>query len=267
MAKVYHQQWREQHESSRYPFSDESSLYSTDGLDIGADTFLDASVYPIGGSEQMHISRVSVETFKITIYVGTVAQPELCSAEFDPLEPPSMLRLADVYGRSAGVLVSEAVRLARFQGWPIGEHLFDQAASELAASVCIPTPEIGVRGVITDAGDVITGDIWIVGENGVVVQEDTSEDLGPGVRVIRVDIVGEPLFIQALCGEVTIGDALEPAFQAVSYLQTINGVPPDEHGNFALTVGSNEASDPIIRITPSSNGVVIEAVGQATGGV
>ena len=86
MPTPYHQPWREKHENSRYPFSDESSLLSVDGLDIGVDTFLDASVYPIGGSSQMYLSKVTVSTAKITIYIGTVAEPELCSAEFDPLE-------------------------------------------------------------------------------------------------------------------------------------------------------------------------------------
>jgi hypothetical protein len=259
-----HEQWREQHQASRYPFSDSASLVTTEGVAIAIDTLLDAQIYPIGGTSRMYLSSVVVGSAGVTLYIGTVAAPALCSTTFDPLSPPDNLRLEDSYGRAAGILISETLRLARFQAWAVGTHTFERSSTEFAAAVCVPTPEIGIRGLVTEAGDLFTGDIWILGEDGVVVREDPVEST-PEAPVIRVDVVGDPLFRRALCqgtAESPIG-AVE-LFEAVNYLQTINNMPPDAFGDFKITGGSNEAVDSILRVYPTPDGLRFEAVGQKT---
>jgi len=262
MADILHQQWREQHKASQYPFADRVGLVSLTGLEFGNDTLLDATLYPIGGDARLYLTSVVVVGSQITFNCGTPVTKELCSVTFDALAPPAMLRLTDTYERSAGVMVTDPLQLARFQSWSPGTHPFDQSASEFAASVCVPTPEIGVRGLLTEAGDLLTGDLWIVGTDGVVVREDPV-DAPAGVRVIRVDIVGDPLFRRRLCqGTAENPGGPLPLFGTLDYLRTINGLPPDEFGDFKITAGGNDAADTILRIYNTPNGVVFEAVGQ-----
>lgn len=259
---IIHPQWRDEQAPSRYPFSDAATLVTTGGIAMGVDTFLDARLYPIGGNTRLALYTVIVESGRVTLYIGTAANNDLCFTYFDPVEPPDLLRLEDVWGRSAGVLVSEALRLARFQSWEVGTHTFDPDAAEFAASVCIPTPEVGVRGMITEDGDILTGDVWVVGENGIVVREDL-DDIEEGTRTIRVDIVGDPLFKRALCGDKVSG--IVPLFVTPRFLKTINNVPPDEYGNYTITTAGNVSPDNILRITPTPEGLRFEAVGQRSG--
>lgn len=270
MPRLLHPQFRDELALVRYPFADTATLLTTAGIDLGADTFLDATVYPVGGSVRMYVSSVLVTSSVVIIYIGTAIEPQLCHAAFNTLSPPDNLKLTDAYGRDAGLLVSEPLRLARFQAWSHGTHTFEIEASELAASVCIPTPEIGVRGVITKDGDVLYGDVWIVGEQGAIVTEDTDSP-PPNSRVVRIDLVGDPLFKRYLCDQEltpTGGTAIK-LFTTKSYLKTINGIPPDEYGNFTISVGSNHTSGPIIRITPEyvSRALKVEVVGNRSGNI
>jgi hypothetical protein len=259
--RTLHPQWRDENEASRYPFADSATLASTTGLELGADTFLDAQLYPIGNAAGLYLTTVVVDTSDVTLYIGTTANSQLCSVTFDGLNPPSLLALTDAYGRPAGVLISEPLRLSIFRSWFRGTHSFAIDASPFVASVSVPTPEIGVRGIITEDGDVLTGDIWIVGEDGVIITEDTDDH--DGCRVIRVDIVGDPLFLRKLCQDQVSGDV--PLFVAKPFLQTINGLPPDAYGNFLMTAGGNDTEDTILRIYPTTEGLQFEAVGQRSG--
>lgn len=264
MTRHIHQQWRDEQEGGKFPFIASASLRSRTGIAIAADTFLDAHLYPIGGGEGLHIPQVDVFADRVKLYVGTETSKLLCFAEFDPLSPPTMLALTDSYGRPAGVLICSDIGLAVAQSWDQGTHTFTREATEFVATVCSPTPEIGVRGIITDDGDVLTGDIWIVGENGIVVREDPDIDV-PGGAVLRVDIVGDPLFRRALCdAEVETPSGNIPLLAVRNYLKTINHISPDQYGNFTIQVGTAAASDPILRITPTAAGLLFVAVGQPT---
>ncbi len=243
---------RDENEFSRYPFADTATLTTSSGQKIPAETFLDASLYPIGGRERMYIREINVQARVITISISDPRGAILCTGSFDALDPPSTVPLLDSFTRPAGMLLSDPLRLAIFSTWPVGVHTFALGASEFVSTVVIPTPEIGVRGLVTEAGDILTGDIWIVGDNGVVVRPD-------GDNIIRIDIVGDPLFVRRLC----LPDELvtQPRF-----IKTINGCPPDEFGNFNLVVGSHLASTTIIRILPTDAGLKIMAVGEVTKG-
>jgi hypothetical protein len=263
-ARIIHRQWRDEQADSKHPFADSASLISREGAAIDKAIFLDANIYPVGGSENMYLSSIAVGSDQVVLYIGTLADAQLCSGVFDPLNPPSTVRLEDMWGRAAGVLVSDELLLAQFQSWELGTYTFDDDAAEFAAAVCVPTPEIGVRGLITEDGDLFTGDVWLTGEYGVVVREDLDESDGDK-RVIRIDAVGDPLFRRLLC-EGTAQSPLGPVdlFKSINYLKTINGMAPDQYGDWKITAGSNEAYDTILRIYPTPEGVKFEAVGERT---
>lgn len=252
--RVLYPEFRAEQEFTRYPFADSASLASDTGRAIDADTFLDAGLYPVGAADRVYIANINVDTRAVTVTLGDARSTDVARATFDPLDPPSLVAFEDAAGRPAGVLVSEALRLGRFAAWGSGDHRFARGATEFAASCVTPTPGGGVRGFVTEQGDVLTGDVWFVGENGVVFRLD-------GDCTVRLDVVGDPLFVRNLCEPV---DLFEPPV----FVKTINGRPPDEAGNFNLTVGDQAApgGQTIVRINPTDDGLIVEAVGQRVRG-
>lgn len=253
--RIFYSEWRDEQAGSKYPFADRCPLTTDTGLVLAADTFLDAALFPVNTPRRLFLTEVrAAGTRTVTLVLGDEGGTELATVEFDPLDPPTELALADEYGRPAGLLVSTADRLSGFQTWGFGTHRFGQAA-EFAAACVIPVPGDGVRGFLLADGTLFTGDVWFVGEDGVVVRED-------GENVIRVDLVGDPLFRRRLC---------EPndLFATPNFIRTLNGRLPDANGDFKITVNSELAGDTILRVYPTDAGdaVRVEVVGQKLEGV
>lgn len=245
--RILFPEFRDQLEHTRYPFADGTTLATqTTKHVIDVDTFLDASLYPIGATSRLHILKINVTSRLVTIVLSDATRQPLASGSFDPLDPPSQVVFTDAYERPAGILVSEPIRLARFSAWAIAEHAFALGAAEFAAGCVIPLPAPGVRGVLTDKNELFTGDLWIVGDRGVVVREEDGD--------IRVDLVGSPLFVRELCDPVGL-------FNVPNFIRTINGCPPDANGNFNLTVGDHLSQETIVRIYAVDGVLVVEGVG------
>ena len=242
----------DQYEFTKYPFMDTATLISTDGQALDHDIFVDAILYPIGVTDTLHISSIVVAARAVQINIADSLQRVKCSTVFDPLFAPQLLQLVDQYGRPAGALISTSLKLARLTAWQTVTHTFIPAATTFVPSVTIPTPEVGVRGILTTSGDLFVGDFLLVGDNGVVVREET-----PGC--IRIDIVGNPLFRRQLCTPVEL-------FTTPRFVKTINGCPPDQYGNFNLTVGDHADDSTILRIYSTNTGLVIGAAGANTKG-
>lgn len=244
-------EFRDEYEPTRYPFADTALLTPTrDEMQaLDADMFLDASLYPIGATGFLYIDRINIAQRAVTISIADQNLRSKASVIFDPLFAPDVLRVSDPFGRPAGVLVSNSIRLARFGSWPPGDHLYRPTSTTFVVACVIPTPEVGVRGILTARDELLTRDVLIVGDNGVVVRQGTSPDN------IRVDIVGDPLYIRKLCGPAE-------RFSTPLFIKTINGCSPDPQGNFNITVGDHFNETTIIRVYPSADGLVVEAVGQ-----
>jgi hypothetical protein len=252
-ARILFPEFRDEQSDSLYPFADSATLLADTGFKINRDTFIDASIYAIGATPGVYIASITVGPDTITIALAAGNTAALCSTTYNPLNAPSTgeLTLVDLYGRPAGLLLATKNSLTLFGGWPIGVHTFASAATEFVAAVVCPAQEAGVRGLLLN-GELFTGDVWLIGDQGVVLRQTTP-------NVIRVDIVGDPLFKRALC----LDDAGEPvaAFKPKSFLKTINGCGPDDYGNFNITVASPNIGDSILRIYPENNVLKIEAVG------
>ena len=254
-ARILYPQFRDEQDDSRYPFADSATLVSVESkLDIGRDTFFDASIYAVGAAKGVYISSITVTATAITIQVGDSSTKKLASATFNPLSVPDngVLDLIDIYGRPAGTLLSTAFLLARFSVWPLETHTFTAATAEFVASVVIPAQEPGLRGVQCPDGDLLTGDVWLIGDRGVVLRKE-------GSNTIRVDVVGEPLFSRHVCEPVG-------KFTPKTFLQTItaNGIPcgPDEYGNFVLTATGYSADDTVLRVYTQDGNLKIDTVGR-----
>lgn len=254
-ARILFPQFREEQSDSRYPFADRAALTSVERkLDIGRNTFIDATLHVIGGDARAYISSIVVTAELITINIGDSGNKLRANATFNPLAVPEngTLDIFDKYGRPAGMLLSTPLALASFGAWPLETHTFKIADTEFVASAVIPTNEPGVRGIAGPDGALLTGDVWLVGDRGVVLRKD-------GDDTIRVDVVGEPLFQRFLCEPV---DRFEPK----TFLQTItvNGITcgPDDYGNFNLTATGHAAADTVLRIYHQDGNIKIDTVGR-----
>ena len=253
-ARILFPEFRDEQAASRYPFADTATLQSTaaETIQIASDTFIDASFFAIGGGLRAYISSIVVTSQQVTIAVGDAGLTGRIAARYNPLSPPAngVLLFSDSYGRPAGMLLSTPIALARFSAWAIGTYSFTQNETEFVSTVVIPANEPGVRAIQTEKKQFLTGDIWLVGDQGVVVRQD-------GPHVIRFDIVGAPLFKRTLCEPQSVD------FPTKSYLKTINGCGPDEYGSFTFTATNQVVSDAVLRIYVDGETIVIDTVGRS----
>lgn len=269
--RIQHPEWRREQETTRYPFAERATL--TNDTDVILEgLFLDAQLYPVGGGARMYLSRVDIAHDTVTLVVGAPGVAELASGEFDLIEPPDTVALYDGYGRPAGLFVSEAIRLASFQSWNIGEHVFAITQTEFAATVCVPQPAVGLRGIALEDGTLFTGDVWIVGDDGVVVryEENTADgrncDEGPlrTFPTIRIDVVGDPLFKRRLCTPPELFET--PRFlRTITFQDNAQAIVcgPNARGDIKMTVNNDLAEDTVLRVRATPDGIVIEAVGES----
>lgn len=248
-TRIIFPQFRDEQDDSRYPFKDTATLRSDSNLDIGRSTFIDAVIHAINGLSAIHISSIVVTTQNVTIWLGDSSVTKICKAEFPAFGAPEIteLTLSDMYGRPAGLFVVDSVEISKFAGWPQGAHTFRPRATEFVSTVVIPAQEPGVRAVLPPTAELMTDDIWLIGDQGVVVRAE-------GEHVIRVDIVGEPLFQRFLCGPLN-------KFTPPQFVKTINGCPPDEYGNFTITATNLSAKDAALRVYPENNALKIDLLG------
>lgn len=242
-ARIIFPEFRDEQSDSRYPFSDDAKLKSTTGVQIPRDLFFDAALYVINASAPLYISSISVGSV-VTITIGDADVPDVATTSYNPLTPPAngALEVIDSNGRPVGLLLGQKDMLSALGGWEPITHRFAKTATEFVPGVVIPAKEPGVRALTaTNTAAFLTGDVWLVGRQGVVLRETAP-------NTIRVDIVGVPLFKRALC----FNDEQQPLpgvqFNPKTFLRTINGCGPDKFGNFTIAAAANSAADPTLRV-------------------
>lgn len=252
-ARIIFPDFRDEQADSKYPFADTATLKTAgEEFELPRDGFIDVVIFAINSGSNAYLSEVLIEGSTVTLIVGAANASDIASASYTPLSVPENghLYLQDEYGRPAGLLIMTKECLATFSGWPAGSHVFNPEDTEFVSSVVIPAQEQCVRAIQSpDALNFFTGDVWLIGDAGVVVRQESNE-------VIRVDITGEPLFKRLLC------EGTAENYRTGPFLQTINGCGPDEYGNFNIVVAGKSAPDAILRIYPQDGQLNIGMVGR-----
>ncbi len=268
MDRILFPAWRRENEPTKYPFAARATLVNAAGLAVTEGTFLDASLFPVGAAGPLYLSKVVVTHETAVLTVGDAADPARCAGTLRLVNPAADVVLADPVGRPAGVLVSEPARLAVVQSWGVGTHEFTPADTEFCATCCVPTPEVGLRGVLLESGELLTGDVWLVGADGVVLRGEEVEHPGPcgtGVptTVIRVDVVGDPLFRRRLCQPRDLFATPNPVrvVRVIGPDGAAFEVTPDGRGNLQMSGGNNLADDTVLRLHTTPTGLKVELVG------
>ena len=245
------EQWRAGPGRSRYPFADGARLAASTGRVVPPAVFVDAFLLVAGATGRVYLDSLVVADGQVTAVVGDGRARSQATGTFDPAAGPDLIALSDAAGRPAGALIADPAEVLELGTWPAGTHRFDPADGEFVASCVVPLPESGVTAFLLDDGAVLSGDVWLVGEDGVFLSN-------PDPEVVRVDVVGEPLWRRKAC---------EPngLFTEPRFVKTINGVAPDAAGRFTVTEGDGLAPRPVLRVRADAGGLIVELVGRRGG--
>lgn len=262
MPVLRHPEFIDELESTKYPFLPTASL-SNGSVSLLEGTFLDAHLYAVGGERRYYLSKVVVSSSSIEIHIGDFDSTSQMTGSVSLPITEDNVELFDSYGRPAGVLASEAIRLSLLAGWGVGEHVFDRDATEFCITCQMPVPDVGVSGIEYSEGKIISGKVWFVGEDGVVIRTEQSTDTsGNPVTVLRFDVVGDPLFLQKLCSPEELFSPINP----IKTLRIVQGsytydCQADDTGNFNIQMNDSLAADAALRIRTSDAGILFQVEG------
>ena len=246
MTEIIFPEFRDEFDSLNYPFSDDATLITTDNLPLDPALFLDAAIYPVGLSAGGRLVSIQVSTTQIVFTIGDSVSSNLATTTINLSSYSPTMPLTDSFGRPAGVLLIDPTLLPEIIAWPIGTHTFAVGGAEFVSTTCTPSPVSQVNGITVNGEGLLTGEVWLVGDRGVILRGYDNS--------VRVDIVGDPLFVRALCSPIQ-------QFTTPLFIKTINHQTPDAYGNFNITVSNSVTPDTILRIYPTNNGLKIEAAG------
>lgn len=213
-------EWLDEMADSRYPFEDAAPLRSNGSspVTVPNEFLLDACLY--AGFDEVGLYSITVPPDRSQPVTLAFAPPAADTFATASLTPGATL--ADVYQNrsAAGVLVLAPNWGDAAAGWPPGTHRFDHRRNRLVPAAVKTSPPVGVEG-FTAGGETLGGEVWVVGDDGVVIRPD-------GDGRLRVDVTGDPLFRRRRCEP-------DDAFVTPLFVRTINGHPPDAYGGFVVT--------------------------------
>jgi len=267
MVGIRHAEFIKELEGTNYPFIPTAKL-SNGLVTLLEGTFLDAHLYSVVGTQRHYISKVIVTSSKLSIIIGDSNESVRLTGEIAMPIDTDIVRLVDSYGRSGGMLVSEPSRLSLLTAWGVGEHRFEQKQTEFCVTCQMPIPDPGVTAIRLADGELLSGKVWLVGDDGVVLRTELSMDTdGNVVERLRVDVVGDPQFLQRLCNPEELFTPVNP-IRAIRIKQGdyVYDCEPDEQGNFSIQMNDSLAADAALRIRTTPEGIVITVEGSTNAG-
>lgn len=249
-------------ENTKYPFIATASL-SNGNVSFLEGTFLDAHLYSVDNGKRYYISKITVESSRCLLTIGDDEDAARLTGEIAIPGITANVRLSDAHGRPGGILVSAPDRLSVLSAWGVGVHTFDRGQTEFCVTCQMPIPDPGVTGFRLENGDVVSGRVWFVGDDGVVLSTAVAVDKnGNTFDRLQINVVGDPLFLQRLCTSENLFVPVNP----VRTLRIVNGnysfdCLPDEHGNFNIQMNDSLAADAALRIRTTVEGIVFEVEG------
>ncbi len=269
-------EWRDDNAATNYPFSDTATLTNDEGDFISTSTLIDAVFYPVGGLQDLYLSQIRVTATTLTFVVGDSGNAERCWAATvlqtvnDDSSADVVIPFRDSSGRVCGQFVTTRRRLTFFQSWSAGTHEFVYEQTAFVARVVHPLPAAGLGGIVLPSGESVTGEVWLLGDDGIVLQAGSTAKIKgtcgsfTTVQTINVNVVGDPLFRRRLCQDPEL-------FQGPQFIEEIIvqvgcdqlRLTPDERGEFKIVVGRNIAEDNILRAEVFPGGLRLGAVGES----
>ena len=240
----FYADWRYQNSLSRYPFTDDSAMLSTTGEIVPDNVFVDVSLIFVQASP-VALRRIDVANGKLIATFQNAIETELATATIlvDGVQAVGELIAESSYTK-IGLLVCNPAGLAEFARTAPTTMTFKPTAAKLNPRCMHNYQSQAVTSVATDRGSLQTGNVYLVGENGIVLTKIDTEILSVvdprfpvdtpitqprAVNRIRVDIVGDPLKNANDCN----ADAMPP-YNVGLFAQTVAGALPAGTGNIQL---------------------------------
>lgn len=254
MPRNQYPQWAAQQRASKYPFLDNAELLTDSGYTLPNDLFYDASVVLSQLTGPLRLSRIYREDAIARLEFSDDLNPVIASASVNIAEASNRVRVLNSQGLLAGVFMSQDSRLAWFQTLPQGIHTLVESA------VVVPSVVVTVPAVSTPQ------DTYLVGSDGVQLTCEPAKDIDADgklidVTLIRVHVVGDPLFVRARCDSDN--------FQSPRFVRTVifrqgtmeHACNGDADGNVTIIGTSSNSADAAIRVRPTANGLQVGYAG------
>lgn len=268
MTAIRFPEFLESLEQTKYPFVETATL-SNGKVSFFEGTFLDAHIYAIEGTGRYYLAQVVVASDSFKIIIGDQTDPARLSGIINTPVTDEVVQLTDKYGRPGGCLVSSADRLAALAAWGLGTHTFERSQTEFCITCQITMPDPGVTGLLLPSGEILSGNVWLVGDSGVVLSTEQIEDSdGKTYSNIIVNCVGDPLYLQKLCKPEDLFTPVNP----IRTIRVVNGAYTydcdviNNDGRFNLQMNDSLAADTALRIRTTPEGIVINVEGSTPAG-
>jgi hypothetical protein len=225
---IYGQQWEDSLKGLSYPFQ-ASEPPESEGLRIPADFILDAALFMRSTTSRAALGEITVSPARgITMTFTDSAGDPVGTAVF----PSTGGGRVDVrfQGVSTGFIVVDPDATEIVRSWFPRTYVF---AAPLVPHVVVVSDPAWRRGVTLPDGTTLTGDVYLVGANGIRLERTPTG--------FSVSGVGDPY-----AGRV----------EARRALKTINGVLPDSAGNISFIAMSPHDGPHRVNVNPLGGGRV-----------
>lgn len=198
-------EWRDQNTGTGWPFEPECLLTSDSGVPFDRNLLADAQLHPLGGTAHSYLAKIVRGELDVRLQFGDDGTDNRCHARI--VEPVPVADVRDDLGRPAGILVAGVDLFASLFSLVPGEYVFAQKNTLLCATCYHAVPDNRVTGFRMPDGEILTGDVWFVGKNGIQFQyTPVSRWNNQGQQVtdneIKIHVVGDPLRRRRDCGPV-----------------------------------------------------------------
>ena len=184
MPSAFVEEYRKELSLTGYPFSACVPLLTDTGYSFAIGTIEDASIYYDAQTKVPVFSSIQKVGRMITFTIGDYA------ATFSLNAMPEVLELYTGTRVFGGILVLNTSRLRILTSWKDGLHTFVSPQSFCPRCIEL-VPPVGVQRLITDEGDILSGEVVISGGPGAVFELLVSPS---GITYIEVHFVGDPTY-------------------------------------------------------------------------
>ena len=185
MPHTFVEEYRKEMSMTGYPFTSGTAQLTDTGYVFAVGAIEDASIYCETVSGFSAFSSVEKAGRMITFVVGDAV------GSFSLSEIPEVLSLYKKSGVFSGILVLNQTKIRFLESWKDGSHTIVNPLPFCPRCIEL-VPPVGVSRLITDSGDIVSGDIVISGGHGSTLQLLVSP---AGVRYIEVNFVGDPTYV------------------------------------------------------------------------
>jgi len=184
MDNVFVEEYRKELRLTGYPFSVCAPLRTDTGYSVAVGTIEDASIYCEKTTKIPIFTAIEKAGRDIVFRIGEY------TASFALNAVPEVVPLQTESGIFGGILVLSLARIRSLDSWKDGRHTITQPLPFCPRCIEI-VPPVGVQRIITDRGEIMSGEIVISGGYGTTLQLLVSP---AGITYIEVNIVGDPAY-------------------------------------------------------------------------